>query len=135
MKPGLINRIEKVLAAAEAELERADAPLTLGAIVVGEDDEEAAKARVLAEHLKLHPEDTGRSIGWTIFRIGLVKPPGADESNEVHYTTTADGLLTLTSTEGEPIEIEGRRFSRQLLPGDDEIEVAEQLAREAHLGA
>jgi hypothetical protein len=32
MKPGLINRIEKVLAAAEAELELADAPLTLCAL-------------------------------------------------------------------------------------------------------
>jgi hypothetical protein len=114
------------------------APLTLGAIVVGEDDEEAAKARVLAEHLKLHPEDSGRPIEWTIFRIGLVKAPGADiekpRDPEIHYTTT-DGRLTLTNAEGEPIEIDGRRFSRPLGPDDDEVAVAEQLAREAHLGA
>jgi hypothetical protein len=71
MSNRLVPCVEKVIAAAEAELERADAPLTLGAIVVGEDDEEAAKARVLAEHLKLHPEDIGRSIGWEILRIGL----------------------------------------------------------------
>jgi hypothetical protein len=32
-------------------------------------------ARVLAEHLKLHPEDTGRPIDWTIFHIQLVKAP------------------------------------------------------------
>jgi hypothetical protein len=113
MKPGLINRVEKVLAAAEAELELADGPLTLGALVVGEDDEEAAKARVLAEHLKLHPGDIGRPINWTIFRIGLVKAPSVDDSNEIHYVTTADGLLTLTNIEGAPLEIDGRRFSRQ----------------------
>jgi hypothetical protein len=134
MKPGLINRVEKVIAAAEAELELADAPLTLGAIVVGEEDEEAAKARILVGHLEQHPQDAGRQVDWTIFRIGLVKPPGADESVEVHYTS-ADGLLTLTNAESEPIEIDGRRFSRQLLPGDDEAAVAEELAREAHLGA
>jgi hypothetical protein len=75
MKPGLINRIEKVLVAAEAELDRADAPLTLGAIVVDADDEEAVKARVLAEHLKRHPEDTDRQIDWTIFHIQLVEAP------------------------------------------------------------
>jgi hypothetical protein len=64
MKPGLINRIEKVIAAAEAELELADGALTLGALIVGEDDAESAKAARLAEHLKLHPEDTGRPIAW-----------------------------------------------------------------------
>jgi hypothetical protein len=134
MKPGLINRVEKVLAAAEAELERADGPLTLSALVVGEDDEEAAKARILAEHLELHPEDTARPINWTIFRIALVKAPGADIEkpceSEIHYTT-ADGLLTLTNAEGEPLEIGGRRFSRPLGPDDDEVAVAEALAREA----
>jgi hypothetical protein len=64
-----------VLVAAEAELDRADAPLTLVAIVVvGEDDEEAKKARVLAEHLAAHPQDADRQIDWAIFRIQLVEP-------------------------------------------------------------
>jgi hypothetical protein len=75
MKPGLINRIEKVLVAAEAELDRDDAPLTLGAIVVEADEQEAVKARVLAEHLKRHPEDTDRQFDWTIFHIRLVEAP------------------------------------------------------------
>ena len=46
MKPGLINRIEKVLVAAEAELDRDDAPLTLGALVVGEEDAELERRLV-----------------------------------------------------------------------------------------
>jgi hypothetical protein len=75
MKPGLINRIEKVLVAAEAELDRDDAPLTLGAIVLGADDPEAAKARVLTEHLAAHPQDVDRQIDWTIFHIQLVEAP------------------------------------------------------------
>ena len=75
MKPDLINRIEKVLVAAEAELDRADAPLTLGAIVLGEDDPEETKARVLAEHLKRHPENADRQIDWTIFHIQFVEAP------------------------------------------------------------
>jgi hypothetical protein len=142
MKPGLINRIEKVIAAAEAELELADGALTLGVLVVGEDDAESAKALALTEHLKLHPQDTGRPIAWSVFRIGLVAPPAADDGGggvdrdgdgEVHYTAV-DGLLTLTDTEGQPLEIGGRRFSHRLLAGDDESAVAEQLAREAHLG-
>jgi hypothetical protein len=75
MKPGLIKRIEKVLVAAEAELDRADEPLTLGVIVLGADDPEAAKARVLTEHLAAHPQDTDRQIDWTIFHIQLVEAP------------------------------------------------------------
>jgi hypothetical protein len=78
MKPGLINRIEKVLVAAEAELGRADEPLPLCAIVVDVDDEKAVTARVLAEHLKQHPEDAARKIDWTIFRIQLVEAPGSE---------------------------------------------------------
>jgi hypothetical protein len=138
MSNRLVPCVEKVISAAEAELERADGPLTLSVLVVGKDGEEAAKARVLAEHLKLHPEDSGRPIEWTIYRVGFVKAQGADIEKpcdpEVHYTTT-DGRLTLTNAEGEPIEIDGRRFSRLLGPDDDEVAVAEQLAREAHLGA
>lgn len=72
MKPGLINRIEKVLVAAEAELGRVDAPLTLGAIVVDADDEEAAKVRALAEHLAKHPQDAGREIDWTLYKVQFV---------------------------------------------------------------
>jgi hypothetical protein len=53
---------------------------------------------------------------------------------EIHYTTV-DGRLTLTNAEGEPIEIDGRCFSRPLGPDDDEVAAAEQLAREAHLAA
>ena len=75
MKPDLINRIEKVLVAAEAELDRAGAPVTLGVIVLDADDEEAAKARVLAEHLKQRPKDADRQIDWTIFHIQLVEAP------------------------------------------------------------
>jgi hypothetical protein len=30
---------------------------------------------VLAEHLKQHPEDADRQIGWTIFHIQLVEAP------------------------------------------------------------
>ena len=41
-------------------------------------DAESAKVARLAEHLKLHPEDTGRPIAWSVFRIGLVAPPGAE---------------------------------------------------------
>jgi hypothetical protein len=74
IKLGLINRIEKVLVAAEAELGGADAPLTLGAMVVGADDEEAAKARVLADHLAAHPQDTGRPVEWTLYQIKFVDP-------------------------------------------------------------
>jgi hypothetical protein len=73
MKPDLINRIEKVLVAAEAELDRAGAPVTLGVIVLDADDEEAAKARVLAEHLAAHPQNADRQIDWTIFRIQFVE--------------------------------------------------------------
>ena len=98
--------------------------------------------------MKLHPEDTGRPIEWAVFFIGLVAPPAADDGGGgvgaddaagdgdggVHYTTV-DNLLTLTNTVGQPLEIGGRRFSHRLLAGDDEFAVAEQLAREAHLGA
>lgn len=87
MKPGLINRIEKLLVAAEAELDRADAPLTLGAIVVGEDNPEEARARVLAEHLAAHPQDADRQIDWTIFHIVLVEATGAEVA--ASFTATA----------------------------------------------
>jgi hypothetical protein len=58
----------------------------------------------------------------------------APRDREIHYTTDA-GSLTLTDAAGKPIEIEGRRFSRPLAPDDDEVAAAEQLAREARLGA
>ena len=47
----LINRIEKVIEAAEAVLGRADQPLTLGAIVLDDDDEGEAKARALGAYI------------------------------------------------------------------------------------
>lgn len=134
MKLGLINRVEKVIEAAEAELGRADAPLTLCVVVVGAEDEEAAKAHILAEHLAAHPQDAGRPIEWSTIHVALVSPKievEAPRDREIHYTAS-DGRLTLTNAEGEPIEIDGRRFSRSLEPGDDEFAVAEQLARAAH---
>jgi hypothetical protein len=135
MRPALINRVEKVLAAAEAELGRADAPVTLLAVVVGERDEKVAKADVLATHLERHPEDAGRPIEWATIHVELVSPANEIEApHEIHYTTIG-GRLTLTNAKGEPIEVAGRRFSRPLEPGDDEFAVAEQLARDAHLRA
>jgi hypothetical protein len=79
---------------------------------------------------------TPRPIEWSTIHINLVSPAieiEAPRDREIHYTAS-DGRLTLTSAEGEPIEIDGRRFSRLLGPDDDEVAVAEQLAREAHLG-
>ena len=107
------------------------------AVVVGADDARAAKARVLAAHLAARPQGAGRPIEWETIHINLVSPAielEAPRDREIHYTTS-DGRLTLTNAEGEPIEIDGRRFSRPLGPGDDEVAAAEELAREAHLGA
>jgi hypothetical protein len=64
------------------------APLPLLAIVLVEPgdetggDVEAAKARTLAAHLAARPQDVGRKIEWTAYRVRFVKaapPPGDDE--------------------------------------------------------
>jgi len=122
----LAKRIEEVAALLDC------GPLRLMALVLGDEDVEAVKTRVLAAHLAAHPQAAGRPIEWGTIHVKFVQPPEI-EAPEVHYTAT-DGLLTLTTAEGAPIEIGGRRFSHRLLPEDDEA-VAEQLAREAHLGA
>jgi hypothetical protein len=130
----LINRIEKVIEAAEAVLGRADQPLTLGAIVLDGDDEGEAKARALAAHIAAHPEDSGRPVEWEIFRIALVTPAPEPPRDYTASYIVADGRLTLTDSRGKPIEIGGRCFVRSLMPGDDEATIADALAREAYLG-
>jgi hypothetical protein len=129
----LINRIEKVIEAAELVLGRPDQPLTLRALVLDGDDEGEVKARVLADHIAAHPEDAGRPVEWEIFRITFVSPlPEPPRDYTANYVV-AGGRLTLTDGKGKPIEIGGRCFVRSLMPGDDEAAVAEQLAREAFL--
>jgi hypothetical protein len=135
----LINRIERVIEAAEAVLGRADQPLTLREIVLDGDDEREVKARALAAHIAAHPEDSGRPVAWEIFRIVFVSPapivfvsPAPEPPRD--YTASyvvADGKLTLTDSKGKPIEIAGKCFVRTLAPGDDESAVADALAREA----
>jgi hypothetical protein len=122
----LAKRVEEVAALLDC------GPLRLTALVVGDDDVEAVKARVLAAHLAAHPQDARRPVEWETIHVNFVQPPEieAPRDREVHYTT-ADGALTLTDAAGEPIEIGGRRFARPLGPNDDEVTVAEQLAREA----
>jgi hypothetical protein len=123
----LAKRIEEVAVLLDC------GPLRLTALVVGDEDVDAVKTRVLAAHLAAHPQAAGRPIEWGTNHVKFVQPPEI-EAPEVHYTV-GDGSLVLTDAEGEPIRIGGRRFSRRLLPEDDEAAVAEQLAREAHLGA
>jgi hypothetical protein len=127
----LAKRVEEVAALLDC------GPLRLLSVVVGDGDAEAEKARILAAHLAAHPQDAGRPIEWSTIHIDLVSPAieiEAPRDREVHYIA-GDGRLTLTNAEGEPIEIDGRRFSRPLGPDDDEVAAAEQLAREAHLGS
>jgi hypothetical protein len=96
----LINRIEKVIEAAEAVLGRPNQPLTLRAIVLDGDDEGEVKACALAAHIAAHPDDSGRPVEWEIFRIAFVSPaPEPPRDSEAHYIV-ADGRLTLTSASG-----------------------------------
>ena len=78
----LAKRVEEV-----AALYRAD-PLPLMAVILIEPgdetggDVEAAKARTLAAHLAARPQDVGREIQWTVYRVQFVKAdpqPGEDE--------------------------------------------------------
>jgi hypothetical protein len=104
----LAKRIEEVAALLDC------GPLRLMALVLGDEDVEAVKTRVLAAHLAAHPQAAGRPIEWGTIQVKFVQPPeiAAPGDSEIHYTAV-DGLLTLTNAEGAPIEIGGRRFSRR----------------------
>jgi hypothetical protein len=78
----LAKRVEEV-----AALYRAD-PLPLMAVILIEPgdetggDVEAAKAHTLAAHLAARPQDVGREIEWTVYRVRFVEAdpqPGEDE--------------------------------------------------------
>jgi hypothetical protein len=78
----LAKRVEEVVALLGAN------PLPLMAVVlIGPEDEtggdvEAAKASTLAAHLAARPQDVGREIKWTVYRVRFVEArpqPGEDE--------------------------------------------------------
>jgi hypothetical protein len=78
----LAKRVEEVVALFGVN------PLPLLAVVLIEPgdetggDVEAAKAHTLAAHLAARPQDVGREIEWTVYRVQFVKAdpqPGEDE--------------------------------------------------------
>jgi hypothetical protein len=83
----LAQRVEEVAALLGAK------PLSLMTVVLLEPgdqtggDVEAAKARTLAAHLAVYPQDAGREIQWAVCRVEFVKPDPQPEQNCAWHAT------------------------------------------------